>query len=201
MNINLDEISKKIGEQLELLKRISEKDFDDICEFQLGVSQDEIGLDRLHKNDTGIYLFEIKRDINVKYEDWIENFTNKFRGRENDEKFFLHKFTPNVINKRKNNHKTKEGKQELEWIPLYLGKSMDIKKRVLIHIFSELGKPPFALKLNNRLNEDGNIIFSKESFRLKVLRLQNVNPETYNAIVSYLEKLLREKLSPIVGRQ
>lgn len=207
MNINLKEISIKISEQLDLLKEISENEiitqFDTICEFQLGDNQIEFDkkLDNIEKNDTGIYLFEIKRDTDQKYEEWIEDFTKRFRGLEDNEKCFLHKFTPNVINKRKNKHKAEEGHQEVEWIPLYLGKSMNIRKRVLVHVFSELGKPPFALKLNSRLNDENNLVFSNETFRLKVLRLENLEEKTYNSVGSYLEKILREKISPIVGKQ
>ncbi len=212
MNININEISKKISDQLDLLEEIVKKEnnslFDIICEFQLGTIESKMEiynkLENIKKNDTGIYLFEIKKDINQKYEEWIEIFTNRFRGPLILGKHkFLHQFTPNVINKRKNNHKAKEGKQELEWIPLYLGKSMDMKERIVIHIFSELGKPPFALKLNNRLDENKNKIFSSDIFRLKVVRLENLQNKdmTYNSVVSHLEKILRKEFSPIVGKQ
>lgn len=192
-NIELKEIDGIITSQLQLIDdKLSKIEFDEVCEFCLkDINKNTNILDKL--DFKGLYLIEIKRDISQDYTDWVDLFTKKFRGIEGDEKKFLHKFTPNVIEKRKYKHK----EENKEWIPFYIGKSKKIRSRVITHLFSPLGKPPFALKLKER-EIDGISVFGDELFRLKTIRIDVVN---YDVIVTHLEKQLRKKLNPIVGKQ
>lgn len=189
-NIELTEIDKIITSQLKLIDdKLSKIEFEEICEFKLNDIKKDFYL--FNKLDyKGLYLFEIKRDTNQNPIDWLDSFTQKFRGREKE---FLHKFTPNVVKKRKKEHT----KSTNEWIPIYLGKSKNIKNRVREHIFLELAKYTFALKLKER-KIDGISIFGDELFRLKTIKVDVVN---YDVIVTHLEKQLRKKLNPIVGKQ
>ena len=134
----------------------------------------------------GIYFFEIKKNTSVDFSEWIEKFKLKFRG---EKKEFLHKFTPNIIEKRVSYHLKQENS---EWVPFYIGKSKDIKKRVSDHIETTLGKPPFALKLLGRRN------LIDETFRLSYIPIKVTN---YDVIVPLVEKTLRDLKNPIVGKQ
>ncbi|MBM6499058.1 hypothetical protein [Flavobacterium macrobrachii] len=193
-NIELIEIDEIITSQLELIDdKLSKIEFEEICEFKLNDINSETTI--LNELDyRGIYLIEIKRDTLQDYTEWIDLFTKKFRGIEGDEKKFLHKFTPNVIEKRKYKHKEKNE----EWIPFYIGKSKKIRSRVKIHLFSTLGKPPFALKLKER-NIDGINVLGDETFKLKTIKVVDI--KNYDVIVTHLEKQLRKKHNPIVGKQ
>lgn len=196
MENSLKEIDKIITDQLELIEKkikLKEIDFEEICEFKLNDIVDS-ETDIFNELDyKGIYLIEIKRDTLQDYVEWVDSFTKKFRGIEGDEKKFLHKFTPNVIEKRKYKHKDKNE----EWIPLYLGKSKKIRSRVKEHIFLGLDTFTFALKLKARKIDEISI-FGNELFRLKTIR---VDVDNYDVIVTYLEKILRKKHNPIVGKQ
>ena len=79
-----------------------------------------------------------------------------------------------------------------ELIPMYIGKSKQIGGRVRQHIYKELGKPTFALKLNAREN------MRNKTFRLNVIR---VPPENYDWVMPVIEKTLRNRINPIIGRQ
>ncbi len=185
-------IDKEITNQLNLLEKISETlEFEEICEFSIEKSHELIPYSEL--KITGLYLFEIKNRDNENFKIWIEKFKPKFRGGEKKE--FLHKFTPNIIEKRiieivKHNI---DQSNELTWIPFYIGKSKKISERIDKHINSTLGKPPFALKLRERQN------LNEEIFRLKILEIKDV--KNYDVIIPKLEKIYRNKFNPIVGKQ
>lgn len=174
-------------------------EFEEICEFKVDIIENTPIFDclKIDGKVQGIYLIEIKRDVLQDYNNWISILTKRFRGREDNEKYFLHKFTPNIIEKRKMKHKD----SNKDWVPFYLGKSKDIRNRLMIHIFSPLGKPPFALKLKDRKNTQEEHVFRDEIFRLKVINLNCISAKVYDSVVSHFEKILREKYSPIVGKQ
>lgn len=64
--------------------------------------------------------------------------------------------------------------------------------RVKEHIFKELGKNTFALKLMERTN------LKNETFRLSTIKLE---VENYDWIVPVIENSLRNRINPIIGRQ
>lgn len=105
MENNLTEIDAIITKQLELIdNKLSKIEFTEVCEFCLkDIDENTNIFDKLDYK--GLYLIEIKRDTLQDYVEWVDSFTKKFRGIEGDEKKFLHKFTPNVIEKRKYKHK------------------------------------------------------------------------------------------------
>jgi len=79
-----------------------------------------------------------------------------------------------------------------DWIPLYIGKSKRIEGRVHEHIFKELHKTTFALKLNARDN------LKDETFRLSTIKYNAIH---YNIIMPIIESQQRNKINPLIGRQ
>lgn len=78
------------------------------------------------------------------------------------------------------------------WVPIYLGKCRNIASRVIGHLELGLDQPTTALKLESRHNLKGKV------FRLSTVRVDVVN---YDLIVPSLERALRDKYNPILGRQ
>ena len=168
--------AKKLKEEVKNLT------FEEICEFNLNKEHiPEIPWGTL--NYAGIYLIEIKNDGNSdSFRTWVENFKSKWE----DEKY-LRCFTPNLKKKRIVKH------SELsEWIPIYIGKSKRIEGRIHEHIFKELHKTTFALKLNARENMEN------ERFRLKTIKCE---VENYNMIIPAIETQLRNRINPLIGKQ
>ena len=131
----------------------------------------------------GIYLIDISAaGIKSDATEWIEDLRAEWEHED-----FLRKFTPNFKKKRIAEHK-----QLAEWMPLYLGKSKTVGKRVLEHINLGLDKSTFALKLKARAG------MAKRQFRLSTLELRVKN---YDLIAPALENALRNRFHPLVGKQ
>lgn len=174
INIKLKAINKELIEVAKVLE------FEFVCEFNLK-NCDEIPWENI--DCKGIYFIEIKNNYLFKdFKTWVENFRNEW---ENE--IYKKNFVPNLKNIRIKRH------SELnEWIPLYIGKSKKIKTRIFEHIYKELGKTTFALKLNSREH------IKKESFRLSIVKVETDN---YDWVMPVFEKTLRDKHNPIIGRQ
>ena len=178
----IEQIDKDITTQLEKIKEIG-KDlkFQEVCKFQVKEKIEEIPWEDLKHQ--GLYLFEVK--INSKYSDYSD-WVNEFKLKWEDPKY-IKSFTPNFKKKRIHAHSELK-----EWMPLYLGKSRNLRTRVKTHIFKELQKPTFAMKLLARENLKG------ETFRLSKIRLDVKN---YDTILPKVESQLREKINPLIGKQ
>lgn len=100
---------------------------------------------------------------------------------------FKKKFTANFKKKRIEKHAELQ-----EWMPLYIGKSKNVGKRVMEHLNLGLDKNTFALKINARPKT------SQRLFRLSTVKL---DVESYNIIGPALESALRERYSPLIGKQ
>jgi len=179
----INEIDKEISISAKKLEEeVKKLTFEEICEFNLNKDHiPEIPWGTL--NYPGIYLLEIKNDgKSDSLATWVENFKSKWE----DEKY-LKSFTPNLKKKRIVGHS-----ELTDWIPIYLGKSKRIEGRVHEHIFKELHKTTFALKLNAREN------IQNERFRLKTIKCDVQN---YNMIVPAIEAQLRNRVNPLIGKQ
>ena len=178
----LNRIDYKITEQLESLRQVFNRDsFNEICEFKLDDSLNKIPWDDF--NHQGVYLIEIKNNNEFSSFDlWIKKYKSEWE----DEKY-LKKYTPNFKKIRIKAHKELN-----EWVPIYLGKSKNIKSRVHDHIFKELNKTTFALKLLARENLKDDI------FKLSVI---NINVKNYDTIVPKVEWQLRKLINPLIGKQ
>jgi hypothetical protein len=180
--IELNEIDNELSKQFNLLyAKFKKTEFKNICEFKLENAGDTIPWNSLVYQ--GVYLIEIKNSGNFKsFELWVENFKREWVNEK-----YLKKFTPNLKKKRILSH------SELhKWIPIYIGKSKNIGSRIHGHIYKELDKTTFALKLMAREN------LKNDSFRLSTI---NINVENYDAIVPKIEWQLRERINPLIGKQ
>lgn len=79
-------------------------------------------------------------------------------------------------------------------VPFYLGKSEHLAKRVDQHLYLDPNKKTYALKLKSRSEFLSGIIF-----QVTWLPLETTKDNYF--LVSKVESLLREELSPIVGKQ
>lgn len=154
----------------------NELSMDEICGLE---DEETIALQKY----AGIYRIDVSSaNFTSDLPSWIEEFRAEWE--HND---YVKKFTPNFKLKRIAYHK-----ELTDWMPLYLGKSKNVGKRVLEHINLGLEKTTFALKLKARPS------MQKRCFRLHALRLPVKN---YNLIVPALESALRERYQPLVGKQ
>lgn len=178
----IEEIDKELTKQFEILKEeIKPVNFRQVAKFQINdagksIPWEEIGY-------SGIYLLEIKNTgKHSSFKDWITDFRLEWEREE-----YLRKFTPNLKKVR-----IKEHFELNEWIPIYIGKSRNIKSRVHDHLYKELNKSTFALKLMAREN------MRNETFRLQTIKIE---VENYDAIVPRIELQLRNRLNPLIGKQ
>ena len=165
------------------MKKITEKlEFQEIIQFILN-DEAKQAIPWGDIEYSGIYLIEIKNCNKFSnFNDWVENFRTKWHDLK-----YLKNFTPNIKQKRVDAHK-----QLGEWIPIYIGKSKNIRERVNGHIFKDLYKTTFAMKLFAREN------LKDETFRLSTIRIEITN---YDAIIPIVESQLRDKINPLIGRQ
>ncbi|ENW08420.1 hypothetical protein F934_00007 [Acinetobacter beijerinckii ANC 3835] len=97
------------------------------------------------------------------------------------------KNTPNFQKKRINHHVSLA-----EWMPLYLGKSKNVGKRVLEHINLAINKKTYALKLKARRD--------MSNYKLRLCAVP-IEVQHYDIIVPVLESKLRDRFNPLIGKQ
>jgi len=174
---DLTKLQNELNEISDVLK------FSNSIEFDLSNCGNNIKLESL--SFSGIYMLEIKNDGKFnEFEEWLTEFRKCWEG---EDKMYIHKFVPNLKKKRIMQHKELN-----EWIPIYIGKSRNIKDRIHQHIYGKLEKNTFALKLIDRQN------LNNETFRLSYLELP---VENYDWIIPKIEHRLRDKYNPIIGKQ
>lgn len=178
------EIDNRLLELDDEIKIITNKlSFEVFSKFILNQSFLKSDIDNL--SYSGVYLIEIKNSGEKdNFEDWIQNFKSIWLGENN---CYEKCFTPNIKKKRIVTH------SELhEWIPIYIGKSKNIKNRLSEHFFKKLHQTTFSLKLLERKNLYGN------QFRISTIKIEVKN---YDIIMPIIENELRNKINPILGRQ
>ncbi|PKH62108.1 hypothetical protein CXF83_08500 [Shewanella sp. Choline-02u-19] len=77
-----------------------------------------------------------------------------------------------------------------EWVPLYIGRSLDVRSRLDLHKNTPFKEAYQALKLIDRG------IYESENFRVSFFELPKMN---YEFISLYVEDAFREQINPIVG--
>lgn len=161
-----------------------QKSFQEICTFRNNGS--EIPFEDL--NYTGIYMIEIKNNLGPKsFNSWLEQFKILWEAKP-----YHRRFTPRIINKRV--WAQSQVEEHDEWIPMYLGVSRKISERISGHINLGLDSHTFALKLKAREN------LNNELFRLKTIEMCIV-VNTYDWILPRMERVLRDRINPIIGKQ
>lgn len=180
------EIDKQlIDSKQRIINIVDTLEFVEISIFKLDDTIKDLPLQFDELQYSGVYLLEIKNNNEFKtFPNWVESFLQLWLGENN---IYEKKFTPNLKKKRINAHEVLN-----DWIPLYIGKSKNIKKRVLEHIYKDLDKTTFALKLASRENLFENV------FKLSAIKIDVKN---YDIIVPIIESELRNKINPIIGRQ
>jgi hypothetical protein len=132
----------------------------------------------------GIYLIEMKTTTeHAGISEWMNWFKAEW-----DHERYAKKFVPTTKKKRIRGHEALK-----EWMPVYLGKSKRIAGRVIEHIYLELEKPTFAMKLRSRGD-----FFTNNAFRLSTAHIDIAH---YDLIMPMVERSLRRRLNPIVGKQ
>jgi len=151
-------------------------------EFQLLGDLLQVDLESIQFS--GLYLFEVWSSPYgaATLDDWLSCFTATWNQEE-----FKKSFVPSCQKGRMAKHTVVH-----EWMPLYLGKSEKLGKRVWEHIYLAADKRTFSLKLKARNLLEGN------QYRLSVLRLDVAN---YPILAPKIEAALRRKHLPLVGRQ
>lgn len=152
--------------------------FDIICELS-----DESTIKK--QEYYGIYKIDVKTSWpQGDFSTWVDKFKSNWRSSSFG-------FTPNVKEKRIKCHLNKPLE---EWVPIYIGKSKNVSKRVLEHKTLNCDKKTFALKLNGRGESmQGHI------FRLSTINLNGI--DNYDHIATELENFYRHQLNPIIGNQ
>ncbi|TPG29207.1 hypothetical protein EAH82_10685 [Variovorax guangxiensis] len=133
---------------------------------------------------SGLYFLEVWSSPYgaAMLDDWLSCFTATWNQEE-----FKKSFVPSCQKARMAKHTAVH-----EWMPLYLGKSEKVGKRVGEHLYLAANTRTFALKLKARNLLEGN------RYRLSVLRLDVAN---YPVLAPKIESALRRKHLPLVGRQ
>ena len=140
-----------------------------------------------YEKKQGVYLFELNLDnenlVGKKRSTKIINFSKDWSKKKHDSFF-----SSSVIKKRL---KLRENFDE-KWLPIYIGKNKDIYKRIGEHIDLSPKKNTYAMKLKHRCNLHG------LEFRVSIIEVDVTN---YSFIVPHIERSLREKYHPIIGKQ
>lgn len=176
--ISIDEKISAI--QVELYEYSKTLEFNELCEFSM-TNLENIPWEEI--NCQGLYLIEIKNDLkhNV-FSEWANDFCKRW----GDERY-VKRWVSNPKKMRLVKHK------ELgDWIPLYIGKSRKIKKRIHEHIHLKLEQPTTGMKLKAREN------MQDEIFRISYISMPIQN---YDWVMYKLERILRDRINPILGRQ
>ena len=176
--VSIDEKISAI--QVELREYSQTLKFTELCEFSMN-NLESILWQEL--DCQGLYLIEIKNDLKYNiFNEWANEFCEKWQ----DERY-VKRWVSNPKKMRLAKHK------ELgDWIPLYIGKSRKIKDRIHEHIHLKLEQPTTGLKLKVRDN------MQNETFRISFI---NIPTQNYDWVMSKLERILRDRINPIIGRQ
>lgn len=164
--VKLEEVAKKLQWKV-------------VGEFRVNGDSAILSLDDLGYK--GVYMIEVKNDTHPDdFGSWFQSFEGKWVKYEKNR-------TPRLIKKR-----IRSSVKRGAWIPLYLGKSSNIRSRIDGHLNLKLEQATYALKLNAREN------LSDYTFRLSTIRL---DVDSYDAIMPVVESCLREREQPLIGRQ
>ena len=185
----INTFDKKISEYVEaLVNDLGEIRFDAEQSIKFTLSQEMIQESFIaNKKQKGVYLFELNLESELlngsKRFTKIKNFANEW-SKKNQNSFF----SSSVIKKRL---EAKVNFNE-QWLPLYIGKSKDIDKRIKEHIHLSPNKNTYSMKLKHRTNLEG------LEFRVSIIE---INVENYDFIVPHIERILRDVYCPIIGKQ
>lgn len=184
----IEEFDNNISDYVDQLKeKIKDIAFDPTLSVAFRISDQLDSKSLFNEKKQGVYLFELNLECGgltgIKKSTQIKNFAEDWTKKKNDSFF-----SSSIIKKRL----TYRMAYNEQWLPLYIGKSKDLHKRIREHIELSPSKNTYAMKLKHRPNLHG------LEFRVSTIELDVRN---YDFIVPYLERALREEYHPLVGRQ
>ncbi len=159
-----------------------------VQEFTFSKLTEDLITEQIKKIDfQGIYFLEIHKGSEISdFENWRQNFEKKW-------KKDIVKKSPLISPKRLKNNSKFIDFNTVEWLPFYIGKSQNIKKRIKEHLYSlSIESSTSALKLNHRIN------LHEEIFRLSIVK---IDTKHYDLVMHKVEQVLRDKYNPIIGKQ
>lgn len=179
--MSITNIDNEITNQIALLENeIKSLDFNKLdFEFQIFESDTLFNEEKL--NYSGVYYIELfynKETTN--FTSWLTKFTKAWE----DEKFYNR---PRIRKKSIKNLELGDN-----WIPLYIGKSKNIGKRIKQHLLLDNKSATYALKLSSK------DFLQNEKIRIRTIKIEVKN---YNQIIPYIESEMRKRKHPILGRQ
>lgn len=136
----------------------------------------------------GVYFIEVNT-ANTSLQT-VEQWINQFCIEWLDEQY-IKQFVANPRKKRMKVHLQRD--QLDDWMPLYIGKSKHIDRRLWEHVHLELSKKTFALKLKARPT------MMSRDWRFSTINLSGV--QNYDVLAPKIENAMRRKYHPIVGKQ
>ncbi|WP_177763127.1 hypothetical protein [Flavobacterium sp. I3-2] len=173
---------------LQIEEEISNVDFDSTASFEFKLNNEfDSSIFKGKDKIRGLYFFEVDLDSTIlKGQKRITKLNRLIQdwGKKKNDSFF----SSSVI-KGKVKHYDAFDKR---WLPLYIGKNKDVYKRIIDHIELKSTSQTYAMKLRHRKN------LNDINFRVSILNIDIVN---YDFIVPHIERTLREKYKPIVGKQ
>ncbi len=183
-NLNsLSEVRAKITDS-QTMAELANKIKLGVMHFNINDSVDDIALSEL----SGIYYIEAKLSFSTaKALDEFGGLWGKIRSKKQ-----LPSWVSRYYVKRGKVH-TKAIRNN-EYIPFYLGKSENIKKRVVEHLSADVTSETYSLKLNLRPD-----IVRDIEFRISFYEL-NITSDAYFGI-ELVERELRKIFNPIIGKQ
>lgn len=140
----------------------------------------------LRQTYPGIYRIDVKVRVPIRDRAALSHWMCRFAG-EWDHADFVGKNTPTTEIRRMKAHV-----DLLDWMPVYIGKSKNIARRVAEHIDLALDRRTVAMKLRSRP------MWNEREFRLSTIHLPVTH---YELIAPRVEAELREHVNPLVGRQ
>jgi len=135
--------------------------------------------------EPGLYLFEINLRVTPTAE-LLTKFGNKWNT-DRIQAGTSPRFYPGKVNKALT-------ARDADWVPFYLGKEENIKKRVSQHIAGPNNKKTSALRL-----QDNATLFKEADLRVGYAQI--AIPKDLHFLLGLIEKAVRSRLNPIVGRQ
>jgi len=152
--------------------------------------------------EAGIYLFEA--DFSLHYQKWIQNLSKDeskntreewfeeikriWSGVERSPSFYRNRAIHHYYNDNSNKFKN-------DWVPIYVGKSKNVNKRIYDHI-EGMYPDTYGMKLSYREALMGDI-----KFRVSYSALDEIDDDIMFELVKVIENKVRYEFSPIFGKQ
>jgi len=163
----------------DLKKYADTVNFIDINEFTLDALQGNVCDSKYNVN--GIYRFDILvEDPTVDVQGWLIQFTEDWK---NPDVIWV----PGIKKNRMLFHT-----EYKKWMPIYIGKSKWVGKRINEHLHQKTQANTFGMKLMGRTNLYG------RKFKVSWIPLGVTH---YNLIAPTVEGYLRNRFNPIIGKQ